>query len=343
MFGSSTLEIAIGLIFIYLLLSLICTAANELVAAVMKMRSKNLEKGIRNLLNDLPGNELAKKFYDHPLIKGLYFREKKKPSYIPSRTFALALMDILMPVDSVRPRNMEEISKLIAANKDLNKQVKKTLLVLIDEAGNRLDRGVSDFNKVLSNIETWFNNSMERVAGWYKRKTQLVIFVLAILFTFALNIDTISIFKTLSNDSTLRASIVAAAQEAAKQPSFLITDRQTISKNTDAESASAGSQPPSGDIKEIYGDLKRQVGEIEQLGIPMGWNIPFPDNGLSTAQKIWWWITKFFGLILTVFAASLGAPFWFDILNKIISIRSTGKSQKEAPKPEKASPSASNP
>lgn len=343
MFGSSTLEVAIGLIFVYLLLSLICTAANELVAAVMKMRAKNLEKGIRNLFNDLPGNDLAKKFYDHPLIKGLYFREKKRPSYIPSRTFALALMDIIMPVEGTRPKNMEDISKLIAANKDLNKQVKKTLLVLIDEAGNSLEKGVSDFNKALNNIESWFNNSMERVAGWYKRKTQIIIFVLAILFTFSLNVDTIRIFKSLSNDSTLRASIVAAAQEAAKQPSFLNTGKQTISEDTSTVSTDAGTQPPSGEIEEIYGDLKRQINEIGQLGIPMGWNTPFYDNELTTTQKIWWWITKFFGLILTVFAASLGAPFWFDILNKIISIRSTGKAQKETSKPEKASASASNP
>lgn len=75
----------------------------------------------------------------------------------------------------------------------------------------------------------------------------------------------------------------------------------------------------------------------------MGWNTPFYDNKLKKTQKIWWWITKFFGLILTVFAASLGAPFWFDILNKIISIRSTGKAQKDTPKTEKASASAANP
>lgn len=342
MFGSSTLEIAIGLIFVYLLLSLICTAANELVAAVLKMRAKNLEKGIRNLLNDVQGNELAKKFYDHPLIKGLYFREKKRPSYIPSRTFALALMDIIMPVEGARPKNMEDIRKLIDTNKELNKQVKKTLLVLIDEAGNTLDKEVSDFNKALNNIELWFNNSMERVAGWYKRKTEIIIFVLAILFTFSLNVDTIEIFRNLSNDSTLRASIVAAAQETAKQPSFFNSGKQTISEDTETGITDAGTRPLSEEIEKSYGNLKKQVDEISQLGIPMGWKTPFYDNKLKRTQKIWWWITKFFGLILTVFAASLGAPFWFDILNKIISIRSTGKSQKETSKAEKVSASAAS-
>jgi hypothetical protein len=71
MFGSSILEVAIGLVFVYLLLSLVCTAANELIAALMTWRAVNLEQGIRNLLNDPSGNALAKVFYEHPLIKAV--------------------------------------------------------------------------------------------------------------------------------------------------------------------------------------------------------------------------------------------------------------------------------
>lgn len=337
MFGSSILEVSIGLIFVYLLLGLICTAANELAAAVLRMRATNLEKGIRNLLNDPAGNMLAKKFYDHPLIKGLYRDEKRKPSYIPPRTFALALMDIIMPVDGARPKNMKEICKMITDTKDLNPQLQKALLILIDEADNNLEKKMTDFSKVLTNIEMWFNTSMERAAGWYKRKTQLVVFVIAIIFIFALNIDTISISKDLSNNSALRASIVAAAQESAKQPSLLIPAGQTIPQSADIGTDIADEQPSSSNLEEIYGHLKRQIGQIEQLGIPIGWNNSLPDNKFSKAQKIWWWVTKFLGLILTVFAASLGAPFWFDILNKIISIRSAGKTPEEVTEPGKTS------
>src|SRR4051794_39012227 len=113
MFNSGIADVAIGLIFIYLLLSLICSALNEILESWLKMRARDLERGIRELLGD-PG--MVKKLYDHPLISGLFkgsyepAKESKKtgcyatasnlPSYIPSRNFALALMDLALPASS---------------------------------------------------------------------------------------------------------------------------------------------------------------------------------------------------------------------------------------------------
>src|SRR4051812_39062997 len=97
MFGSEILDVAIGMIFVYLLLSLICSAVNEMIEAQMKNRARDLEKGIRNLLTD---TNLADKLYEHPLIKGLYIDKKGKPSYIPARTFALTLLNIVAPADA---------------------------------------------------------------------------------------------------------------------------------------------------------------------------------------------------------------------------------------------------
>ena len=91
MFNSGILDTVIGVIVIFLQLSLVCTAVNEFVAMLLKKRAKELEKGVRTLLTS---PELAEKFYAHPLIKGLR-PDQRKPSYIPSRTFALALMDIV--------------------------------------------------------------------------------------------------------------------------------------------------------------------------------------------------------------------------------------------------------
>ena len=101
MLGSDLLDIAIGLIFLYLLLSLICSALSEIVEAFMKKRSSDLERGLKALLRDDKGEGLVKAIYDHPLVNGLFkgeyesaSRTKDLPSYIPPRNFALALMDI---------------------------------------------------------------------------------------------------------------------------------------------------------------------------------------------------------------------------------------------------------
>ncbi|MGI8740605.1 MAG: hypothetical protein ACR2KU_13655 [Gammaproteobacteria bacterium] len=121
MFNSGILDIAIGLIFIYLLLSLVCSAINEIIEARLKMRASELERGIRQLLTEKNADgkvkeSLVEKFYNHPLISGLFegrYDPKKVdanteryasgsnlPSYIPSKNFALALMDLVLPANS---------------------------------------------------------------------------------------------------------------------------------------------------------------------------------------------------------------------------------------------------
>src|SRR5580692_7422161 len=105
MFGSTMLEVAIGLVFIYLLLSLVCSAAKEGLEAFMKKRAIDLERGIRELLDDPEGTRLVKKLYEHPLIDGLFrgnFDSEKGgrfwsrlPSYIPAPNFAVALIDVV--------------------------------------------------------------------------------------------------------------------------------------------------------------------------------------------------------------------------------------------------------
>src|SRR2546427_11727708 len=110
MLGSDTLEIAIGLIFVYLVLSLICSAINELIEGLLNARAANLERGLRELLADPAGTGLVKAIYEHPLIHGLFkgtydpaktkkgmWTRRKLPSYLPPRNFALALMDAVLP------------------------------------------------------------------------------------------------------------------------------------------------------------------------------------------------------------------------------------------------------
>src|SRR5438105_1473697 len=110
------------MVFVYLLLSLMVTAASELVSAWFKWRAKNLEAGIQNLLHDPAHSGLAKALYDHGLLQGLS-KGGKGPSYIPSRTFALALLDIIDPADALAPRTKEKFEQ--ALSKLPNGEVKR--------------------------------------------------------------------------------------------------------------------------------------------------------------------------------------------------------------------------
>src|SRR5690348_10827407 len=102
--GLDILEIAIGLSLVYLLLSLICSAVSEGLETILKNRSRDLERGLREMLSDDDGSKLVNLLYNHPLIQGLFrdrysnelvrkrllsagniYAGKTLPSYIPPR------------------------------------------------------------------------------------------------------------------------------------------------------------------------------------------------------------------------------------------------------------------
>jgi hypothetical protein len=294
MFGSEILEVAIGIIFIYWLLSLMCSALNEIMASLLSLRAKNLEKGIRNLLNDPKGLHEAKNFYEHSLITSLKNGEKN-PSYIPARTFAMALTDMIAKGGTSLSRGGEIRS---AVNELSNSRLKKTLLVLMNEAGSQ--RGPSPENPLQENIEKWFNDMMERVSGWYKRKVQFIIALFAVGLVVLFNADTFMIAKNLLYDAPVRTAIATKAEEMIK-PSAVAEKNET-----DGLSSS---------VKRIK-DLQK---DLQTLPLPLGWSeLPHGPGD---------WFMKILGLLFTIIAVSFGAPFWFDILQKILKIHpaQTGK------------------
>jgi hypothetical protein len=384
MFGSATIDIAIGMVFVFLLLSLIASTINEIILSFLSMRGKELLRGLKMLLDDTNATGLVAKVYNHGQIFGLFegeFDPKKPgklPSYIPPENFVMALLDVVpehaaqpgalqaplsagapVPVsppsvaaaaagagvgDSTPPptippparspssgdlfaqlgraqqdatamlTSLRTSAQKLAANPATEK-VGKPLVSMIDAAGG-------DVAKLKQSLTDWYNSAMDRVSGWYKYRTQWMLFWIGLVLAMALNADAVRIVKQLSTDSTLRQSIVAAAQSA-KQP-----DGQ-------------GAQPIANQIDQA----RQQVSAIQNLGIPLGWTNPLQQNRQEALADAFWstpnvasegLLQVLFGWLLTAVAVSLGAPFWFDMLNKIMVVRSTVKprenSQEEASK-----------
>ncbi|HEX8476362.1 MAG TPA: hypothetical protein VF666_20345 [Pyrinomonadaceae bacterium] len=330
--GSTILEVAIGMIFVYLLMSLLCSAVNEYIESKLNNRAKDLERGIRLLLNDpkpgdARGNDnasqpsgLAGMLYGHPLVKALYRDANRLPSYIPSRTFALALWN--MATTSAEgsgaagvTTNLQTIRATVAARVP-DEEVKRALLTLIDEAGN-------DIEKARKNIEDWYDAAMDRVSGWYKRRVQYILLAIGFIVSIAINADTITIGKALASDGTLRSAVVASAEAAALNPQP-DDPNQTPEEKIEATRA-----------------------QLYQLGLPIGWAFDkdYTQDPRGVPQDFrgdgvfGWLLLKLFGLALTGLAISQGAPFWFDLLNKFMVIRSTVKpSEKSQNQPSKDKP-----
>lgn len=298
MFGSVVLEVAIGMVLVYLLLSALCTVLTEMLAQAFAMRSQMLDSGIRKLLGDPEGTGLAKKVYDHPMIDSLAPKNRGraligrggKPSYVPSRSFALALVDAISTNEEAGPKTAGELRARVA---QLPKgPLRQSLLTLIDASGG-------DLGEARKSIETWFDDAMDRVSGWYKRNSQFIVLALGLVISIALNADSITLANRLWVDPAIRDVVVTAAQETVKKPDV-----------------------PGGDAAKAQAEQVQS--QLRQLQLPMGWS-PAPDGLHNLPTDLWGWLTKVVGLLVTTAAISFGAPFWFDALKNLVNLRAAGK------------------
>jgi len=326
MFNSAILDIAIGMVLLYVLISLLCSAINELISQFLKMRAKNLEEGIASLLHSKDGNVLVAEVYKHPLINGLSKKDGKreKPSYIPAKNFTLALMDVMTGSTGKPPTDNAALLKAFEEGPYAHTDAAKSIMLLLNEAKN-------DVNKARESLENWYNDSMDRVGGWYKKKTQLMIFAISLVLCFALNIDSIKISQTLWTDTAMRQALVQAASSQ--------NVHELLSHSVNSEKLSADNQAgasPVAEIKVSAAQASTYFNMINELSLPIGWQ---DKNGnWSTARFTFLdWFTKLMGILITAVAASLGAPFWFQLLNKIVDLRSAGKQPSRSTATDKSS------
>jgi hypothetical protein len=306
------------------------------------------------------------------------------PSYIPSRTFALGLLDLIAPSEAGGPDTVAEVRKAALRLPD---PLRRPLLILINQTGDDMDR-------LQHEIRRWYEDAMERLTGLYKRKAQLIVVIIAFVVTIGTNADTIRIVRELSNNSALREAVVAHAQALANEtPDELraTLDRERAARAPQPTAAPASDSTTAADTMAALRlkSIRASVDSLKTIGLPLGWR-PLPDSLRALLPKnrakatatdtaagtaagtaappsmpavdstrepeapnqspgaleiyagyyggqLW---RGAFGLLMTVFALSLGAPFWFDMLNKVVNIRAAGRAPEEKPKPPEALPPA---
>jgi hypothetical protein len=230
------------------------------------------------------------------------------PSYISDRTFAAVVTD-LITANKSGPISFNDLEAGIASMP--NSDLKRTLQAV-------LSHSAQDLRSAQEAIEAWFNDAMDRVTGWYKRKIQVVTLLVALFLTLVANADSIHIGRRLWTDPVLRSAVVEEAKTRAQKP------RPSISVEYPDENDPTNPTVSRSESSTLSDQERTLLGQL------LGWRGSLKEN---TAQD---WFERVLGWILTVLAISLGAPFWFDLLNKFVNIRSNGKSPAEKPKnPEK--------
>ena len=309
LFDFPAFDVALGLIFVFLILSLVCSAIMETLSSVFAWRADYLRKGLRSLLDE----ELMNEVFSHPLVDPLirskrdlsprmnkvpglrrvvgWSRRERYPSYLPSRTVVSALLSLdveartkqaAVSADDALER-MEKAVETIPVDR-----VREALTALLAEADGRAEDAAKKIEIFRASAENWYDDTMERVSGWYRRRVQLVLWLVAIAVTVVLNVDALNIGRTLWTDDAVRAAVVLQAEQAVRED--------------DPEAAQ----------------------NVEDLAIPLGWTLD--EGGSQDVPSGWGWFGKLLGILFTAAAVSLGAPFWFDLLGKVAQLRSSGAS-----------------
>ncbi len=450
-----SVDVAAGIVFVYLFMSMVATIGREALEAFLRTRATHLEQGLTELLcvrvpvaksktRTTLDYQMLQNFYDHPLIMSLYrgtytIPPKRKPwtgltlpSYVPSGHFAYAVLDLLAEAGGQTSAGNLDLNDIVAgANSIDNKKLGKMAQFAVNNASGDLD-------KARSFIESWFNATMDRVSGTYRRETQTILFWISLVFCIILNVNTVVIADNLYRNPSLRKTLEVQAEayynnkptvidslttQPATSASVSATDAATTAPNTTIPATAQNTAtttvttstpatvtqtqaatkvpssvtppadkldkaPPASTLvtgRDIPG-LLSSTDPLEKLGLPIGWNTQtitamhrlFPQAPMVThaeamhLQKlgsmdvkagnpiqwvqmcfanlgeIWQMTIKAYqdngqdptqnalfnaagalalicGWVMTAFAVTLGAPFWFDVLSKLMVVRSTMK------------------
>ncbi len=472
MFSNVALDVFIGLVFVFLLYSLLATILQEIIATRFAFRAKVLEKAILRMLEDgkttaavpymdriegilhlfnlksaMKGKKVAPWFYAHPLIK--YLAEDNwysKPAYISDANFSKVIVDLLKGIDTPGSESLQAIHQAVTRgfihkipfqNPDLANPAVKHLNSMNELDGNETvpmsnstrmfllslwqDSG-ADMIAFETKLQEWFNDTMERATGWFKKYVRIVLFVLGLILAIVFNVDSLAIRRTLTNNRTAREQMVslAIASQDRLDPAKLSPEDNNLLDSTyklvahDAQEANniLGLGRPWKDtvnrwkdsmkspgFPERFSALRQQADEIRDGVRKIGSSLVqseyelkrnlqreaalknlkdsnsmaefiqlaersvllrnFIQRDRDSLAKIsgplikynemkelhdrseyikqavgdrWFvyspnqaggWETLF-GWIITALAVMLGAPFWFDLLSKLISLRGTG-------------------
>lgn len=337
----AVLDVLVGLCFVFGLFSLLVSAATEVLMTLWAQRARTLVKAIRGLL---PGDDLMRMLVQHPLVQGLGAAERDSsssgfiakiwqklstvslsdgkradfPSYLPSGVFADTLLHLLRS-GGLRKGEVGREDAMAALIEDVQQpDLRTTLQALHDSA---LDTGIP----FRLRLQQWFDDTMQRASGWYKRLAQVVLFLVGFIMAIWFNVDALHIAGALSVNGDLRKTI---ATKAADFASTQIAKGASMA-NVPSVAVPGGSPPSAADLNARL-EVQMQayntaVSNLDALGLPIRWGKNAKLYVISNP------VGAVFGWLLSGLAAAMGANFWFSVLGGVLKMRLAGAKPESAP------------
>jgi len=337
------LEVLIGLALVFLLLSLVCSTVQEAFASWLNWRGAMLRQAIARLLSeeasDAKTAELTNRIYNHALIDSLR-RGERDPSYIPNESFADALIGLLThrPGEALALTSDDRLVRVIRSVENaggplahMPQKLRDALSMLLARARAASNESASESARTLEafrrEICQWYENTMNRATGWYRRKTQLWQFCIALVVVAVTNADTLMIADQLAHDPEARAALVASATKIADERANALAADVAEAKATPGADVAAAKKAYDEATAALDKSMTEFKAEMNAAQVEVGWPDPRWRNPNSSEAKLeaWqMWSRKLLGLAISVCAVALGAPFWFQMLEKLVKLRGSG-------------------
>jgi hypothetical protein len=232
----------------------------------------------------------------------LWSQRRSLPSYISDRSFAEAVIDLLVP-DAAGQTTMTTIQQNISK---LPSPLSPALQALVKNAG-------TDIGQFRTAVEHWYDDHMDRVSGWYKRHVAKITLAAGTILIVLFNINALTIGRTLYTESAVSTAVSTVAAKGAN--------------------CSSGQAPEA-----CLASLQEQLSAAVTAGLPIGWGTVRDCAGPKTrcnwldqrgifsrhGNSGWQLILVLIGFLITIVALVPGAQFWFGLLSKIGSLRATG-------------------
>ncbi|BEP16176.1 hypothetical protein acdb102_44870 [Acidothermaceae bacterium B102] len=224
----------------------------------------------------------------------------------------------LVPVGSAQRPSVQQLVDATSADPDAEAAGLLKTLPPDSPLGNKLQALTAaygnDRTKILNGLTAWYDETMERLSGAYKRRVQKFVIAYALIVTLAFNVDAVAMTSALWRNEPARTLAVAEAQ-----------------KQLDA-----GAPAGEASIRAAAAKADSELSSAQSLDLPIGWSTS--RSSLDAKRRLWpaasQWPMKILGWAITVLALLFGAPFWFDALGKLVNMRGSG------PKPASSTTSA---
>ncbi len=324
-------DTVLGFALIMLLLSMIVTVLVQFAVTVLSLRGRNLRAGLVQLLSQASpqlkpyAKQVADAVVHHPAIA------QRLPLSITFAAKAITRDELLRVLDDLAvntPEGLRDIKDtlLIATGRQLSPQMKqqaqtvgaelaKIFPAQAQELQGAVLRLYSNTAEVVAGVETWFDSVMARTSDWFTGKTRVWTVVFAFVLAFGAGIDSLSILQQLKSNDAARSRLAQSTQTMQDDLKVLYANTQNTALTSSLDQ-----------VNKQLGQIDAKLAETELVIAKGGREV-----WKTTGHPAW-------GMLMTGFFLSLGAPFWFNALGQLAKLRPVIASvvDKQAAAPEAA-------